>query len=91
MTTQNKVEFDKIYFKLSESGWCDSCYGMEYQRVYEEWKLLNYPKPIDVFIKWRANVTSESDFPVTQEKFNNIIAFSERNLCNDLEVNLKIQ
>ena len=48
-------DFYRAYERLSKIGRCDSPGGMEYQRVFEEWKEAGRPLEIDAFIGEQAN------------------------------------
>jgi hypothetical protein len=49
------AEFHREYERLSELGACDLPDGGEYTRVKDEWFNADCPRPIEAFIRRRAN------------------------------------
>lgn len=54
-----RAEFDRIHEALASQGKCDGTGGCEYGRVYREWLQSGHRKPIDRFIHWRSNLSSD--------------------------------
>lgn len=53
-------DFDSMFKRCSEVGWCDTIGGAEYARVKDEWLASGKRTPIESFINWRANAASIS-------------------------------
>lgn len=49
-------EFTSEWYRLARKGWCDEYGASEYYRVLREWIEADLPRPIEPFIRWRANV-----------------------------------
>lgn len=51
-------QFDRAYDRLARMGQCDSPGGLEYVRVFAEWRAANCPADVRGFIIRRANIGS---------------------------------
>lgn len=55
-------EFATVWRRVSATSGCDGWGSTECHRVHSEWRRAGYPRPIESFIRWRANVGSRDDW-----------------------------
>ena len=63
MQKKTDDDFWDAYERMSAKSHCDAAGGMEYQRVFAEWKEAGRPTGLEVFIHIRANVLWDDSSP----------------------------